>query len=388
MPASYPSTSTSASTVQGISRSKSRHELQRKASYSSRTLRPTFLDSQTFSGSLPDLEVPESVGIQSTAYSAIKHFSSFCVLDAWAPGCPVTATSEDLRYIFDVGEQFFLHNQECDGTSLDIVTGYDAAGNEVTHLVLFSPLVSPSSGRSRFMLAALIDVTTFLLDTASFPDLETISEDSVEDEDLATPGIESNTFDPAWPASYELSAENLLGGCFVEDAMGDDRFLKPKSNDLADVRLSDDIWLNLATEEKKTRRRKEGGSSRASTSAASATSSAVDDILNEFMSNLQQLYSEFFLLAKSPLDDNVYEICNVSPSVNASKDYINGHLSLTPPSTIAMLSQSLAGDSAFRMAVRWGSKGQERQLYCIPLFGQSSVTWICVLVDVGMPLLW
>jgi len=106
------------------------------------------------------------------------------------------------------------------------------------------------------------------------------------------------------------------------------------------------------------------------------------------MSNLQQLYSEFFLLAKSPLDDNVYEICNVSPSVSASKDYINGHLSQTPPSIIAMLSQSLAGDSAFRMAVRWGGKGQERQLYCIPLFGQSSVTWICVLVDIGVPLLW
>lgn len=323
--------------------------------------------------------------------TTIKHFDSFCVLDTARPGYPVTATSKDLRFVFDVGEQFFLHNQECAGSTLDLVTGFDAEGNEITHLVLFSPLVSPSSGRSRFLLAALIDITTFLLDTASLPELEVVSEKSVTDEAPLTPnGI---TDQRLWQQStYELSAEQLLGGCYL-----DEELVRPSPDHRKMVahRHTEDIWLNIASEEQRLTipncsRNVASNTSLGiySESTSSSNGSVVDSVLEEFISNMQQLYSDFFLLAKSPLEHNFYEICNVSPSIHASKEYIEGHLSRTPIDVIDELSEKLGGESSFTIAVKWGSQGQEKQLYCIPLFGQRSITWVCALVNQDQPLLW
>lgn len=165
----------------------------------------------------------------------VKHFGSFCVLDGATEGCPVTSTSEDLRFVFDVGETFFLNNQECTGTSMDIVTGCDADGNPVTHLVLFSPLLAPSSGRSRFLLASLVDITQFIYDTATLPELETIQEESVVEESIYTPVTNRSV---SWKLPrHELSAEDLLGGCFVSEGKGP-----------FDIR-NEDIWLSIASEE-------------------------------------------------------------------------------------------------------------------------------------------
>ena len=54
-----------------------------------------------------------------------------------------------------------LNIQECEESSIDVVIGSNFDGDKVIHLVLFSPLLSPSTRTSRFMLAALIDVTHF-----------------------------------------------------------------------------------------------------------------------------------------------------------------------------------------------------------------------------------
>jgi len=350
--------------------------------------------------------------------SSIKHFGSFCVLDTCAPGGPVTATSEDLKYVFDVGEHFFLNNQECTDASMDIVTGFDADGNEVTHLVLFSPLISPSSGRSRFLLAALIDVTFFIKDVATVPELDTISEESILDEAIATP-VHSELAPfrvhdvPQKSVKYELSCEDLLGGCYIGEENRarayspiSDRGIIPGMGMYSDMKhdptsiLCDDIWTDLAQEEM-IRNRKSPLSSAASTrsghstpqtspslSAPSSNASKVDNVLDTFMSELQRLYSDFFLLAKSPLDAGFYEICNVSPSVYVTKDYVQGHLSRSSRDTLTRLSELLGGDREFDMNVRWGITGEAKQLYCIPLFGQRDLTWICMLVDVKLGLLW
>lgn len=364
---------------------------------------------------------PKRTSSDQPSIASIKHFDSFCVLDTHSSGCPVTATSEDLKYVFDVGEHFFLNNQECTDASIDIVTGYDADGNEVTHLVLFSPLISPSSGRSRFLLAALIDVTFFIKDAAAVPELDTISEESVLDEGIATPVYRHlptvrihDVFRKT--SEYELSCEDLLGGCLVEDdihwATGyspiNDRGNIPGMGMYADTKvkddpgfaLFDDVWTDLAREEMM-RGRNSPLQSTANTGSGHTTphtspspsdpSSAVlrvDEVLDSFMSELQQLYSNFFLLAKSPLDADFYEICNVSPSVYVSKDYVHGHLSHSSRNTITRLGEWLGGETAFDMDVRWGITGDVKRLYCIPLFGQRDLTWICILVDVKLGMLW
>jgi len=309
-------------------------------------------------------------------------------LDTAAAGYPVTATSEDLKYIFDIGEQFFLNNQECTDVAMDVVTGCDAMGNPVTHLVLFSPLVSPSSGRSRFMLASLVDITSFIQDTPSTTELATIAEESVGDAELQTFVVSKPNTRWRTPQS-ELSAEDLLGGCFRPEDAGARRLPPTPMH-----RHSEDIWLHIASEEKTKSRstsRSTSGSRtpRSQSSGRTSASSRVDDcILDAFITELQRVYSDFFLLAKSPLDDNFYEICNVSPTVHASKDYVHGHLSHTSAREIARLSEMLGWDRAFRMEVRWGVKAQEKQLYCVPMFGQSSITWICFLVDMHVGALW
>lgn len=300
---------------------------------------------------------------------AVDHFNSFCVLDTFASGCPVTATSADLRYVFDIGEEFCLNSTGIMDAAMDTVTGHDTEGNAITHLVLYSPLINPSSGRSRFVLASLIDVTSFIRDAASLPDLERISEESSIDEVVTTP-----TKMPAWnERTYELSSADLLGGCCLPEKP---RYLTPTQLDL------DDVWLDLASEESK-RFQSPRTNSGATTPKTATSSSApsIDDLLDQFVLGLQELYSDFFLLGKSPLDEDFYEICNVSPRVHASKEYIEGHLTKTPRRDLARLEQQLTMESSFQMEVRWGSKGEQKQLYCIPLFGRRSVTWACFLVE-------
>ena len=307
----------------------------------------------------------------------VEHFRSFCVLDTATIGCPVTATSSDLRYIFQIGEQFFLNNQQCQGTSMDIVTGSDALGNPVTHLVLFSPLIAPSSGRSRFIFASLVDVTKFIEETASMPELDTISEESAI-EIVVTPPTYSSS---AWPLlDHELSTEELLGGCCISDVKANS---KP---------VDSDIWLDLAASEKRPRVRQGWHYDNPSTTPSSRSTrsdiSNVDDVLDQFVADLQNLYSDFFLLGKSPLDQDVYEICNVSPRVFASREYVDGHLSHTPREIIETLSVRLSGSDAFSLPVTWGTPGEAKQLYCCPVFGQSNLTWICFLVNSDLPRLW
>ncbi|EXJ90102.1 hypothetical protein A1O3_03171 [Capronia epimyces CBS 606.96] len=319
----------------------------------------------------------------------VEHFKSFCVLDTAMPGCPVVATSQELRYIFEIGEHFFLNSCECEGTSMDIVTGQDAAGDPVTHLVLFTPLVIPSSGRSRFMLASLVDVTRFIHDAASLPELEEVSNISTVESGPQTPLYKPTPMN--WTsATYKLSAEDLLGGCLLPE----DRDTRA----IPTMESTDDIWVNLANEEKSrtstarntpksTHRR--GGTSRSSdVSQLSKTSCTVDEVLDDFMSSLQDLYSDFFLLGKSPLDDTYYEICNVSPMLYAAKDYVHGHLSRTGKQGIAELSTRLGLGSPFQAQVRWGLEGRDKRLYCSPLYGHNSTTWICFLVDPDTPELW
>ena len=339
---------------------------------------------------------------------SVKHFVSFCVLDTSVSGCPVTATSDDLRYLFQIGEHFMLNIQECEGTSIDIVIGFSPDGDEVIHLVLFSPLLSPSTGKSRFVLAALIEVTHFAHEVSQLPELDSVAEESYSGEEIATPV--ATPPQSTWSTrSCELRPDDLLGGCSVT--------AKPKQIPVTEVssisqshqsrptafnREPEDVWLALAREEQveRDRQRRAGSmtenspgydaqqSLRSDSTGSSSSSTAVDKVLDEFMSSLQEIYSDSFLLARSPLDDKFYEICNVSPAVYASGEYVTGHLTHTASDVIEGMGERLGAGSPFRAIVRWGSQGVEKRLYCVPLFGQSSLTWICVLVDFHMPVLW
>ena len=350
-----------------------------------------------------------SIG-DSAFVQSVKHFGSFCVLDTALPGCPVTATSEDLRYIFEIGEQFFLNIKTGAESSIDIVTGCNSQGDEVTHLVLFSPLTSPSTGQSRFLLAALIDVTDFVMEAAQFPNVPKAQEGCGTGDQRMTRSDRVPVM--ITPRKPELLTDDLLGGCSLTGTASP-RTTSGASEPITPIlyhpmtpirRQSIDIWLALAEEEiskTPTSSLKSSSTSLSSkTTPCSSTEkqsiplsvasqgSRVDDVLNEFMASLKHLYSDFFLLARSALDDKYYELCNVSPSIYVRGDYVTGHLSHTSPENVERLSSRLGEGKCFSQGVRWGERGSEKQMYCIPLYGQRSVTWICMLVDDNVPTLW
>lgn len=303
--------------------------------------------------------------------SSINHFSSFCVLDASSPSCPVTATSQDLRLLFDIGEDFCLDTVGIDGASMDTVTGQDAQGNAVIHLVIYNRLINPNSGRSRFVLASLLDITSFITGTASVPDLETISEESFTEEEINTPP----RLRAHCSSKYELPADGLAGRDSIVDYTPRTPLRSKES----------DIWLDIASEETRRTRsmRSTPSTPRSRSSATNSSARSIDDILDQFLASLQGLYSEFFLLGKSPLDEDTYEICNVSSKVYDSREYIEGHLTRTSASDRAHLERRLTQGASFQMRVRWGVGGELKLLYCIPLFGRSNVTWVCFLVEEG-----
>jgi hypothetical protein len=293
--------------------------------------------------------------------------------------------------------------------SMDIVTGSSPDGNEVIHLVLFNPLLSLRTGMSRFLLAALIDVTPFIQEASQLPDLDTIDGESSFDNEVLMPAITPLQSPRSARCCCELIPEDLLGGCSIpaksakSPANTHSSTSQSQSSSPAEGKQEpDDIWLALARREKldadlRTLVESSNGEALAystpqsldtNSTSVSKSTTTIDEILDEFMTNLQMLYSDLFLLARSPLDDKYYEIYNVSPALYASGEYITGHLTHTAPNVVEYMSERLGGRTRFRVTVRWGSLGIEKWLYCVPLYGQSSITWICVLVDFHMPDLW
>jgi hypothetical protein len=355
---------------------------------------------------------------RKSSTSLVRHFASFCVIDVLAPGCPISAVSEDLRYLYDVKDRFVLNAQECTELSMDLSIGRDANGNEVTYLMLFSPLVVPGTSTARFMLVSAIDVSGYVRYAAS---LESVPEQrggvgALEKEqqvESLAPSWERSTSVFHQDRTYELLADDLLGGCSIQDtAPSAPKTTKHGLHGRGYTRRNapaEDVWVTIAREEGLASRNaltrsdairhasapfkpaadREPRQTAAPPTKSEATLNCADEtVLGEFIEDLQVLYSEYFLLACSPINDQFYEICYVSPSVYASGEYVTGHLTHMSPSKIARFGAHLAEGHRFKTLVRWGNQGLEKQLFCIPLIGQQPVPWLCMIVDKDTPIQW
>lgn len=348
------------------------------------------------------------------AFHLVRHFASFCIIDILAPGCPVSAVSEDLRYLYDIKDRFVLNAQECSELSMDLSVGRDPDGNEVTYVLLFSPLVSPATAKSRFMLVSAIDVSGYVRYAAS---LEPSAAPRQEDRSLNSFREKSNPKPKLSPTSWinektDQLADELLHGCSIKGDLDSGAAHRHKLSRAPGFRRtslgSEDVWTSIATEEglvsrhfsaaSKWKANMHGASNHpscrkqkqatASTEPQSTLDHAEEKVLEEFIESLQVLYSESFLLACSPLNGQFYEICYVSPAVYASGEYVSGHLSHTPFNLINDFGAHLAGGRRFRTTIRWGNEGIEKRLYCVPLIGHQHTPWICILVDKETPIHW
>jgi hypothetical protein len=352
-----------------------------------------------------------SITSQQDSCHLVKHFASFCIIDITAPGCPVSAVSEDLRYLYDIKDRFVLNAQECSELSMDLSVGRDPDGNEVTRLLLFSPLVAPATMKSRFMLVSAIDVSGYVRYAASLESSPEPEEPSIS----STPSMGRSN--PSSSASWldermDQLADDLLHGCSIKEEpvrnLTSRRRALPTTDSRPRKHNSEDIWTAIAREEGLMVRQISATSGStgyvpslsdqlpvrkqrpATTSTASPPSLdyADETVLANFISSLQLLYSQYFLLACSPLNGDFYEICYVSPAVYASGEYVSGHLSHTPFHRLRGFAAHLAAGRRFRATIRWGDKGVEKQLYCVPLMGPQPAPWVCVLVDRETPISW
>jgi hypothetical protein len=348
--------------------------------------------------------------ISEDSFQMVRHFASFCIIDIVAPGCPVNAVSEDLRYVYDIKDRFVLNAQECSELSMDLSVGRDPDGNEVTYVLLFSPLVSPATSESHFVLVSAIDVSGYVRYAAS---LDRISEP--KDENLPPSSFRQRSRLARQPYSCaridegsEQLADEFHHGCSIKDNLESSSasshgFSSP-SYSKRSKHDSEDIWAAIAREEGLISRKPSARSrsqatpsspsnpvlSRKQTQPTSSTSSkssldyADEEVLGTFIGRLQVLYSEYFLLSCMPF----YEICYISPAVYASGEYDTGHLSYTTVNLMNDLGSHLAAGRRFQATIRWGKKNAKKRLYCVPLVGPEPAPWICVLVDMETPIHW
>jgi hypothetical protein len=351
---------------------------------------------------------------QEGFFHMVRHFASFCIIDIVAPGCPVSAVSEDLRYLYDIRDRFVLNAHQCSELSMDLSVGRDPNGNEVTYLLLFSPLVAPATLRNRFMLVSAIDVSGYVRYAAN---LETSSDPSMGRKSCHSFGERTKAKRKLSSVSWidertDQLADELLHGCTIKEPQDTGVIRSYRTLHTAELRRSylesEDIWTAIAREEVLMSREAStvsrsmndvhGASNPLSAQKqqqaikSEASKSMLDyadeKVLGDFIEGLQVLYSQYFLLASSPLDEQFYEICYISPTVYASGEYISGHLSHMSLSRMNDFAAHLAAGKRFRTTIRWGNEGVEKKLYCIPLIGYQPAPWICMLVDQETPLHW
>ena len=385
-------------------RTKPSGDLRKCASTQSSAIDPALTSIPEHSPSSAPKESPDD------SLRLVRHFASFCIIDVSAPGCPVSAVSEDLRYIYDIKDRFVLNAQECSELSMDLSVGRDPDGNEVTYVLLFGPLVSPTTAKGRFVLVSAIDVSGYVRFAASLDCIPQSRDESVP------------------PRSYRKKSGSARQSCSstrinecsqqLADDFHDARSIKetrkipsttslqsPQTSDPRRSKLdSEDIWTAIAREEGLICRKSSAGSisrttvdspsnaepSRKQTQSTSSNRSksslgcADEEVLETFIEGLQVLYSEYFLLSCMPF----YEIYYVSPAVYESGDYDVGHLSHTTSNLMNDLGTYLAAGRRFRTTIRWGQKDVKRRLYCVPLMGPEPAPWICFLVDMETPIHW
>lgn len=346
------------------------------------------------------------------SFRLVKHFASYCIMDMAAPGCPISAVSEDLGYLYDIKDRFVLNAHEISELSMDLTVGRDPHGNEVTYLLLFSPLISPATTKSRFMLVSAIDVSGYIryaatLEPTPEPRRETKYLNSYRDRTNLT----RKTSSTSWiHEKTDQLADELLHGCSIKESSASTSTSRRPISTAEPVRSThecEDIWTAIAREEGLMTRSVSTTSKSSVSLHSSANSSfqnqepptrsttsqsglnyADEKVVETFIDSLQVLYSQYFLLACSPLNGDIYEICYVSPAVYESGEYVSGHLSHTPFNLVNEFAAHLVAGKRFRTVIRWGVNGVKKQLYCVPLMGHEPAPWICMLVGEGTPIHW
>ncbi|KAI9869712.1 MAG: hypothetical protein M1830_005190, partial [Pleopsidium flavum] len=272
---------------------------------------------------------------------------SFYINDHQLPGNPINVMSHDLMPPEDLkdGEGLFLDLARFRDESSELLTSQAADGEHEYHLVFAGDLVCQDTGQARYLLTAQVNVTRLLVPHI----LERIS--SALESNLATYSRTESELhrekneDPWMPLDWFTIAQEE-----IEKATGNTR--------------------NKRFEKEKSRHPLE-------------TSSVAG-----LIQTIKSLYKDYFVLRPSTTDRGYYEISYISRSLFESGEHIDGHLTHTRPEIIEEIGRVLAKGNELAVQIRWGLKGVDKWMYCVPMFGPNLNCWICTLVDGDLPNLW
>jgi len=265
---------------------------------------------------------------------------SIYIVDSHLPGNPINVMSHDMIPAQDLqdGEGLFMDlGKSLDSPDLLIRQALD--GEIEYQLVFSSDLISQETGQTRYQLTAQVNVT-HLLTTELLEALLQTTQPADRDED-----------DREWTSMdwFELAHNELLKAGHKSHFTP----FPPRNNHKPKQPPSKSPTITALTEA------------------------------------LKPFYANFFILQHSPTGKRFYDISYLSCSIFDSGDQAcDDPLKHTSPDTIQAFGGGLAREEEISLRIRWGEKGVEKWLYCVPMFGPRLSCFLCFLLDGDLPDFW
>ncbi|WEW54660.1 hypothetical protein PRK78_000080 [Emydomyces testavorans] len=316
---------------------------------------------------------------EGSLFGALDHFSAFYILRAKPKRTSSSYASEDVWAFWTLRStiEISLNIKYDEEKICDFLNDIDANGNETIYLALINRVLTVRSGDPRLLVASIIDVTDFL-NYVTYEDMECQKTMKAKPQRPIPPS--SNRRDSGGVSSGSAFGHSLHP---VSSQTGNDAstaFSKANPSPFGQ-------WFSNGITEDQTENQKLLGDHE-DTVHMEDISQVAQQILKEISESLLSLYGEYFILARPQTGDSVYDMSHISPRLCESGEYITAHLFYTPQAVIDRIGELLADNERFSINIKWGLEGLDKRLYCVPLFGQRSRPWLCLLIDPTLPNLW
>lgn len=333
----------------------------------------------------------------STCDERLNYFAPFIVFNTTLSDFPVVAASSDIREAIDVERSLLSSLQDCalKGRSKALFRGQTFQGYEIIYLAQFSPMRLPDTGRTHSMLVTFTDVSEFVsllwqqeaetLDREGEGLWVAIANDVRPEARTGRRDSHSDHYDLWFATASELIDSKRSG-----------------ENEASD---SEDVWMSVARDEMSegradtstTRTSPEPSSwhrsfsklkpqahgllsSLRQISAMVTPRARSHPFFNAFLRRFEKQDVDVIILRRSIVDERYHEILAVSTSVYESGLGMSDILRPTLQKAMRNLAENLQQGRQFQAIVRWGTGQVKKHMYCVPMYYEGRLFWVCRVV--------
>ena len=110
---------------------------------------------------------------------------------------------------------------------------------------------------------------------------------------------------------------------------------------------------------------------------------------SEMIEDIKHFHSDCLtLVVARETTGDTWKISYLSPSLAKQIDDVKVSFNQTPPAAMIKLGMILAGDTEGSVVIKWGVKGDDKRIYCCPMFRNKKNSWLCFLVNEDIGDLW